>query len=85
MRRWHARFLPWSLTRLTNRTKQKGGGGEVGLTENPSAVPCWIVFGPEMARVIGEFEASFEKKKKTDLLHREQTQHAQMISEMSNP
>ena len=30
----------------------------VGLTENPAALHHWMVSGPEMARVIGEFEGS---------------------------
>ena len=56
----------------------KGDGGAVGLTENPAALRRWMVSGPEMARVVGEFEASTEKRKKTDTLHHEQAKHAQM-------
>ena len=37
------------------------------LTENPAALRHWMVSGPEMARVIGEFEMSTEKKKSTGL------------------
>ncbi|KAI9546160.1 hypothetical protein NQZ68_029395 [Dissostichus eleginoides] len=50
-----------------------------------------------MARVVGEFEASTEKRKETDTRHHEQTKHAQMafardvkaltgaIADMGNP
>ena len=34
----------------------KGDGGAVGLLDNPSALQRWMVAGPEVARVIGEFE-----------------------------
>ena len=40
--------------------------GAVGLTTNPAALKRWMVSGPEMARVIGEFEASTEKRKKLE-------------------
>ena len=75
----------------------KGDGGAVGLTENPAALRRWMVTGPEMARLIGEFEVLTMKKKKTDFHHHEQTKHAQMtfgrditsltavIEEMGNP
>ena len=80
-----------------NNASVKGDGGAVGLTENPAALRRWMVSGPEMARVIGEFEVSTEKRKKTDTRHHEQTKHAQMafaqdvkaltgaIEDMGNP
>ncbi len=75
----------------------KGDGGAVGLTENRTALRRWMVSGPEMARVIGEFEAASEERKKADTRHHEQTRFAQkafardvraltgVIQEMSNP
>ncbi|KAK0146492.1 hypothetical protein N1851_014183 [Merluccius polli] len=36
----------------------KGDGGAVGLTDNPSALLRWMVAGPEVARLIQEFEFS---------------------------
>jgi hypothetical protein len=76
----------------------KGDGGAVGLTENPSALRRWMVCGPEMARLIGEFESSMEGNQKTsNLLHHEQTPQAQrdflkdvksltnVIDELGNP
>ena len=50
----------------------------MGLIENPAALRPWMVSGPEMARLIGEFEVSTKKRKKTDSRHHEQTKHAQM-------
>ena len=38
----------------------KGDGGAVGLTENPSALLRWMISGPEMARIISEFESCSE-------------------------
>ena len=50
-----------------NNASGKGDGGGVGLTENPAALRRWMVTGPEMARLIGEYEVSTMKKKKTDI------------------
>ena len=33
----------------------------MGLAENASALQCWMVWGPEMAHVIEEFQASTDK------------------------
>ena len=60
-----------------NNALVKGDGGAVGLTENPAALHRWMVSGPEMARLIQEFEISTDKKKTTDLGHHEDTEHAQ--------
>ena len=34
----------------------KGGGGTIELTENPAALRRWMVAGPELARIVEEFE-----------------------------
>ena len=80
-----------------NNAKVKGDGGAVGLTENPAASHPWMVSGPEMAHVIGEFESYIWKMQNTDYRHHEQKQHTQMtfardvkslstiIEEMGNP
>ena len=36
----------------------KGDGRTLGLTKNPSALRRWMILGPEMARLVGENEAS---------------------------
>ena len=41
-----------------NNALVKGDGGAVGLTENPKALQRWMVAGPEIARVIREFDSS---------------------------
>ena len=63
-----------------NNATVKGDGGAVGLTENPAAMRRWMVSGPEMSRVIREFQASADNKThRTGILHHEQTKHAQMV------
>lgn len=80
-----------------NNALVKGDGGAVGLTENPAALRRWMVSGPEMARLIHEFEGSTEKSQATDRRHHEQKRHAQIaftndvsslsrsMEEMGNP
>jgi len=80
-----------------NNAAVKDDGEAVDLTESPAALKRWIVSGPEMARVIGEFEASTEKRKKLDPQHHEEAKHVQKafqrdvrslvstIEEMGNP
>ncbi|KAK3753824.1 hypothetical protein QZH41_005372 [Actinostola sp. cb2023] len=41
-----------------NNAIVKGDGGAVGLTENPVALRRWMTSGPEMARLVNEFESS---------------------------
>ena len=54
----------------------KGAGGAVGLTENPTAFRRWMLSGPEMARLLKEFEEEYlaedDKKDLTNLQHHEQ-------------
>ena len=77
-----------------NKASVKGDGGAVGLSENPAALLRWMVSGPEMARLFGEFEVSTKKIMKTYFRHHEQRKHAQVtlgrditsvIEEMGNP
>jgi len=76
----------------------KGDGGAVGLTENPSALLRWVIAGPEIARVIEEFEASSRfTDTAEDFRHHEQVPGTQRkfisnvkelvatIAEMGNP
>ena len=56
----------------------KGDGGAIGLTENPSALRRWMIAGPEVARVIQEFEnVVLHWKKRVDLCHHDQTSSVQ--------
>ena len=81
-----------------NNKLVKGDGG-AGLTENTSQLLRWIVSGPEVARLVKEFECSLEvtkgdRGKKPDRCHREQRKGVQKafkkqlstaITEMGNP
>ena len=53
------RFLSIAIDQAheQNNAMVKGEGGAVGLTENPNALCRWMLSGPEMARLINEFEA----------------------------
>ena len=52
-----------------NNAFVEGDGGAVGLTENPAALLRWMVAGPEMARVVGEFLSLLDKKEADSHLH----------------
>lgn len=39
-------------------TVLKGDGGIIGITENDAALKRWMISGPEMARIIQEFQES---------------------------
>ena len=56
----------------------KGEGGAVGLTEDPQALERWMVAGPEISRLILEFETSFQAPKpEKSNLHHEQNLNTQ--------
>ena len=44
------------VTLLTLRNIVKGSGGAVGLTESPTAFRRWMLAGPEIARLLTQFE-----------------------------
>ena len=48
----------------------KGEGGAVGLTENPAALRRWMVAGPELSRMVEEFEGNISSAE--DHHHHEQ-------------
>ncbi|VDI74380.1 Hypothetical predicted protein, partial [Mytilus galloprovincialis] len=59
-----------------NNACVKADGGAVGLTENPGALRRWMVAGPEMARLVNEFEnvtECFVNTNASNKLHHEQT------------
>ena len=59
-----------------HNARVKGDGGAVGLTQNPAALRRWMVSGPEMARLIEEFQSSIspqEQHKESHGQHHEQT------------
>ena len=52
--------------------KVKGDGGVIGITENEAALRRWMVAGPELARIVNEFEDEFHRGKDNDTRHHEQ-------------
>ena len=48
--------IPLDQAHEQNNAYVKGGEGAIGLTDNASALRRWMVAGPEVARVIVEFE-----------------------------
>ena len=56
----------------------KGEGGAVGLTEDPHALERWMVAGPEISRLIHEFENNFHSlESQTSNKHHEQNPNTQ--------
>ena len=63
----------WVLSKTTNKFSTipfdqaheqenkvvKGSGGAIGLTENPIAFRRWILSGPELARLVKQFEEEY--------------------------
>lgn len=56
----------------------KGDGGAVGLTENSKALHRWMVSGPEMARLVEEFNSTKTGRWEKDQRHHEAQKHSQM-------
>ena len=76
----------------------KGDGGAVGLTENPQALERWMIAGPEISRLIQEFEnCSQTSRSKKSRMHHKQNPSTQndfvkdvkslvaTLEEMGNP
>jgi len=43
-----------------NNATVKEPGGAIGLITNPSTLRLWMVAGPEITRLVSEFEAKLE-------------------------
>jgi len=43
-----------------NNALIKGDGGVIGLTNNPSALQCWMIAGPEVSRVVEVFHKELD-------------------------
>ncbi len=56
----------------------KGDGGAIGLTEDPAALRRWMISGPEVSRLVGQYEAMSGVKDPINIRrHHEQTPNAQ--------
>ena len=67
-----------------NNGAVKGSGGAVGLTANPAALRRWTVAGPEVARLVAEFEEDQVDggpgaKQNMECLHHEQQPRVQSV------
>ena len=56
----------------------KGEGGAVGLTEDPAALRRWMIAGPELSRIVAEFEDTVCDVSASSSKHHEQVPHFQM-------
>ena len=66
-------------THEQNNPLVKGDGGAIGLTESPEALRQWMVSGPEIARIVGEFEVSVnEREMSEDQDHHESSKSQQL-------
>ena len=58
--------IPIDQAHEQNNASVKGSGGAVGLTESPVAFRRWMVAGPEIARVLQEFESQLKGETNVD-------------------
>ena len=90
--------IPIDQAHEQNNACVKGDGGAVGLTEDQGALRRWMVAGPEVARVISEFEsAGLQWNEREYVQHHDQTPSVQttfakhvrslvaVIEELGNP
>lgn len=89
--------MPLDQGHEQNNEMVKGGGGAIGLTENPQTLRRWMFGGPQIARVVHEFEESVYMTTSEQSKHHEQVPsfqtkfktHVQsmvdMITELGNP
>ena len=70
--------IPLDQEHEQNNARVEGDRGAVGLTDNPSALRRWMVTGPDVARVIMEFEeANMYPNVNEETCHHEETPSAQ--------
>ncbi len=62
-----------------NNALVKSTAGAVGLTENPNAFQQWMTSGPEVGRLLQEFETSFLHISKPTHHHHEQVPSIQYM------
>ena len=90
--------IPLDQSHEQNNAYVKGDGGDIGLTDNAPALRRWMVAGPEVARVIVEFEDfNMHPRNQEETRHHEETPSVQntfardvrslvaVIEELGNP
>ena len=55
----------------------KGDGGAVGLTEDPAALRRWMVSGPEISRLVSQFEDGSCRRRNADDKHHDDSDSMQ--------
>lgn len=63
----------------------KGDGGIIGITETPETLLRWMVAGPEVAKIIRDFDSTFTSTSSNSNLHHEQifSTQTQFIKEVN--
>ena len=64
---------------LNSKIYLESDGGAISLTQSPDALRRWMVAGPEVVRMISEFEASVLKVATLSQQHHEQTRSSQVL------
>ena len=86
--------IPLDQAHEQNNAYFKGDGGAIGLTDNATALRRWMVAGPEVARVIVEFEDfNMHPRNQEETRHHEETpsvhntfaRDVAVIEELGNP
>lgn len=67
--------IPTDQAHEQNNASVKSEGGAVGLTQSPSALRRWTVGGPEVARLVNEFEIALENEHQESFRHNEVLKH----------
>ncbi|KAG1665347.1 AP-4 complex subunit mu-1 [Nymphon striatum] len=67
--------MPLDQAHEQNNLLVKGDGGAIGLTESPQALRRLMVGGPEIARLIQEFEQTMHTKPKNSHHHEQTSSH----------
>ncbi|KAG1674646.1 Pinin [Nymphon striatum] len=67
--------MPLDQAHEQNNLLVKGDGGAIGLTESPQALRRWMVGGPEIARLIQEFEQTMHTKPENSHHHEQTSSH----------
>ena len=74
-------FIPLDQSHEQSNKVIKGTGGAKGLTNNPAAFRRWNIAGPEIAKVIDEFELCTNFTNDSDTIngHHEDNTHDQNV------
>ena len=71
--------IPFDQAHEQENRKVKGSGGCIGLTENPVAFRRWMLSGPELSRLLKQFESEYFSDNDPDN-HQNFLNHKQSLS-----